>query len=447
MLRSLAQTWSRHAVGFRQGELDDGDGVTTMVVTLIGGPAFLVGALMVTVDELTVAQILLVAPLAALAGGTLVAVSAAMAAQTGANASWLLRPSFGRVGSVVVSVLRLAMVVVWGVIGLQLAGELTVNAADAAGLTFIDGTVAIVVVAVIGFLLTAMGLSGTIKTVIRKPLFVSSVLLVMVLAWRLAAPGTGFAGGGDGLVWKAVQRGVELAAVFIPFVQTVARRLHNEDDAMTSFGVGYAVPATVMLAAGAIMAVRLGGLPTDLTGIEVGTAAFALAFAWVLIAEIDQTFSAFVASGSEAVGILTRGATWVVGLVMVAAVIGLALAGPSLPFEWADLLTAVVFPAALIAAADFYLARDSHYTEADIYGGTEGLLNLPGVSCWLAAVALGQLLDPIGPEQWTSMLGRMDLASDLPWRLIVSLVMAGVYVLVVRWRDLRTSSVYELRGV
>lgn len=447
MLRSLAEAWSRHAVGFRQGELDDGDAVATMVVTLIGGPAFLVGALMVTVDGLTVAQILLVAPLAALGGGTLVAVSASMAAQTGANASWLLRPSFGRWGSILVSLIRLGMVVAWGAIGLQLAGEMTVNAAEAAGLTFVDGTIAVVLISVLGLLLIAMGLSGAIKVAFRRPLFFGSVVLVMLLAWRLAAAGGGFAGGGDGSFWKALQRGVELAAVFIPFVQTVARRLHDEDDAMTSFGVGYAVPATVMLAAGSILAVRLEGLPTDLTGIEVGTAAFALAFAWVLIAEIDQAFSAFVAAGSEAVGIVTVGATWMVGLVIVAGVIGLALAGPTLPVDWANLLTSIAFPAALIAAADFYLARDHYYTEADIYGGTEGVVNLPGVSCWLAAVALGQLLDANGPEQWTSLFGRVDLAADLPWRLIIGVVLAGVYVLVVRWRDLRTSSVYELRGV
>ncbi len=448
MMRSLGQAWSRDAVGFRQGELDDGDGVATMVVTLIGGPALIVGALLVTDDGLSVGQILLIAPVAALVGAALVGVSAAMAAQTGANSSWLLRPSFGRAGSLVVSVARLAMVAAWAVIGLQIAGDWTDSLLTDAGMSPAP-QMGIGVVAVLGLVLVVLGLVTTIRIVIRKPLFILSVLLVAFVAWRVAAAGVPFAAGGDGSFWVGVQRAVEMAVIFIPFVQTVARRLHNDEDALTSFGVGYAIPATVMLIAGAIIAMRLGEFPFDLLGLEVGTTAVALAVAWVLVAEVDQAFSGFVAAGSESVGLLRLGPTWVIGFLVVGLVVVGAIMMPDLPIEWAALLTAVVFPAALISAADFYFARDHHYTEADIYGrgDTEGFLNVMGMTCWILAVILGHILDPVGPAEWTSLIPRLELDMDLPWRLIMALLLAAFYVVFQIWQGRRAASVYELRGI
>lgn len=448
MMRPLGQTWSRDAVGFRQGELDDGDGVATMVVTLIGGPALVVGALLVSSDGLSIGQVLLVAPVAALLGAALVAVSAAMAAQTGANSTWLLRPPFGRAGSIVVSAVRLVMVATWAIVGVRLAGEWSASAIESAG-TSVQPVVGIGVVALLGLLLAWLGLVRTIRVVIRKPLFILSVALVAFVAWRVASTGLAFPTGGDGSFWVGVQRAVEMSVVFIPFVQTVARRLYNDEEAMTSFGVGYAIPATVMLIAGALLALRLGDFPFDLIGLEVGAAAFVIAAAWVLVAEIDQAFSAFVAAGSEAVGILRAGPTWMIGLVVAAAICTAALMVPELPLELAGLLTALVFPAALISAADFYFARDHYYTESDIYGSgeTEGFLNVVGMACWLLAVALGQVLDPIGPSDWTEAVPAVDLEVDLPWRLIMAVLLAAFYIVFHAWRDRKVASVYELRGL
>ena len=448
MMRSLDQTWSRDAVGFKQGELEDGDGVATMVVTLIGGPALVVGAILATVDGLSVGQILLVAPVAALVGAALVGVSAAMAAQTGANSTWLLRPPFGRAGAIVVSAFRLAMVAIWAIIGLQVAGDWTTSAIEEAGAS-VSPLVGIAVIAAAGLGLASFGLVRTVRWVFRKPLFVFSVLLVAVVAWRVAASEVSFPSGAEGSFWVGVQRAVEMAVVFIPFVQTVARRLHNDEEAMSSFGVGYAIPATVMLIAGAILAMRLGEFPFDLLGLEVGPTAVAVAVAWVLIAEIDQAFSGFVAAGSEAAGILRIGSTWILGVIVVVAIAAAAMVFPSMPLEWGSLLAAIVFPAALISAADFYFARDHHYTETDIYGSgdTQGLFNVSGVALWLLAVILGQILDPIGPEEWTSLIPRPDLDIDLPWRLIMAILLAVFYVVFHAWQDRRAAAVYDLRGI
>src|SRR5690606_6146344 len=55
--------------------------------------------------------------------------------------------------------------------------------------------------------------------------------------------------------------------------------------------------------------------------------AAAIAIAWVVIAEVDQAFAAFVAAGSESVGIVKAGDTAVVGLVAVIVVAGRLLPG------------------------------------------------------------------------------------------------------------------------
>lgn len=442
------EVWSREAVGYRQGELEGGDGVATMVVTLIGGPALLIGSELVTGGGLALGQILLVAPVAALLGATLIGSSATMAAQTGANSTWLLRPAFGTFGSHVISLFRLAMVAVWAVIGLQLAGNWLDSAVTQAGIVSTGPVVPLVVVALLGIGMAAMGLVPTIKTFYRKPLFVGSVFLVAVLAWRLMETAGGVGFGGEGSFWSGLQMAAEMAVVFVPFVESVARRLNDQDEAMSSFGVGYAVPATLMMVAGAILAFELGGI-ADLTGLGAGTAGAAVAAAWVLIAEVDQAFSSFTAAGSEGAGVIPALAPAVVGLVVVVGIVIAAAVLPAVPLSVASLLTAVVFPAALISVADFNFTRDRYYTEADIYGsgGIEGFLNVPGIALWLIAVIVGQLLDPVGPQTWLEIVPDIGPDWDLPWRLIIAVVAAAGYVVVTRWHQQRATSVYELRGV
>jgi purine-cytosine permease-like protein len=446
MFNSLRQTWGREAVAYRRGELDDGDGVATMVVTLIGGPALVVGAVLITDGGLGLGQVLLAAPLGALLGAVLVGSSAIMAAQTGANGTWLLRPAFGRGGSVLVSLCRLLAVALWAVIGLQIAGEWAGGSATGLGVD-LPAVFWVGVVAALGLLLVLLGLVTTVRVVIRKPLFIASVLLVAVAAWQLAGTGGAQPGVSGASFWAGMQLTVEAAVIFLPFVEALARRLEDDEGAMTSFAVAYAVPATLMFAAGGVIAYRLGGLE-DLTGIGAGSAGMTLVVVWVLVMEVDQAFSAFVAAGAEAVGVMKIGAAWFVGLIAVIAVIAVALMVTEVPASWGFLAAAGVFPAALISVTNFHLARDRHYTEVDIYGSMEGLVNVAGVGCWLGAVAIGQLLDPVGPAEWLELIPTTAAtATDLPWRLIVALVAATVYLLIERWGTSRRAAVYQVRGV
>ncbi|MFP3914191.1 MAG: hypothetical protein ACLFWM_04900, partial [Actinomycetota bacterium] len=303
MLNSLRQTWSREAVGYRRGELEDGDGVAAMVVTLIGGPALVVGAMLVTVGELSLGQVLLVAPVGALLGAVLVGSSATMAAQTGANGTWLMRPAFGRGGSVVVSVLRLVMVGAWAVVGLRLASRWIAASAGEQEMAVAE-PVWLAVLTVLGMALVLVGIVPVVKVVVRKPLFIASVLLVGVLAWQVSTGSiAGATGNAGGSFWEGVQLTVEAAVVFLPFVEALARRLHDDEVAMSSFAVGYAVPATLMFAAGAFLAYESDNL-ADLGAGAIGAAGVAVLIAWVVIAEVDQAFAGFVSAGAEAIGVL-----------------------------------------------------------------------------------------------------------------------------------------------
>src|SRR5690554_5003222 len=436
MFDAIRRSWSRDAVGFRQGELEDGDGMAATVVALIGGPALVVGSALVTADALSIGQVMLVAPVAALLGCFFAGSSARMAAQTGAPGTWILRPAFGRGGSVVVSMARLAMVALWAMVGLRYAGGWAERAGDHYGVA-LPAEAWIGVVALLGLLLLLFGGAETVvKRVIRLPLFAGSVLLVGVLAWSVASRAGSLTGDGGGAVWSGLERAIEASVIFVPYIESVARRLRHDEEAMATFSVSYAVPATLMFAAGGVLALLYGNLGELLPVSPAGGAA-AIAIAWVVIAEVDQAFAAFVAAGSESVGIVKAGDTAVVGLVAVIVVAGAAVAAPAVPTDMAFLASAVVFPAILIASLDFHLVRDAYYPEADIYGRTEKAVNLAGFLCWTAAVVVGQLLDPIGPTYWIGAVDVVGIDVELPWRLIAAVVAGGAYVIISRWTQHR----------
>ena len=445
MFDSIRRSWSRDAVGFRQGELDDGDGMAATVVAVIGGPALVVGAALVAVDALTIGQVMLVAPVAALLGCFFAGSAARMAAQTGAPGTWILRPAFGRGGSVVVSVVRLLMIGLRAVVGLGYAGGWAERAASESGLA-LPVEVWVGVIVLLGLLMLGLGLETTVKRLIRLPLFAGSVLLVGVLAWVVASRAGSIGGDGGGSFWAGTQRAIEAAVVFIPYIEAVARRLRHDEEAMPTFSVSYAVPATLMFAAGAVLALLFSDI-SDLTRLGGAGGPAAIAIAWVVIAEVDQAFAAFVAAGSESVGIVKTGDTLLVGLVSVGLIVVAAVAAPAVPADLAFLATSIVFPAMLIASLDFHLVEESYYPEADIYGRTERAVNLSGFTCWLFAVVFGQLLDPVGPPTWTDSVDLVALDADLPWRLIAAVVAGAAYVLIARWTQHRTTSVYGVRDV
>lgn len=449
MFRSINQTWSRNAVGYRRGELEEGDGVATMVATTVGGPALIIGALLYTNDGLGIAQILLIAPIAAVLGGAIVGGSARMAASTGADGAWLSYPSLGRVGSWFMSWLRLAMIALWAAVGLRLVGEWGSEAMSAGGFSVTSPLVAMAVIAGLGVLMTYLGLVRTIKVVIRRPIFWLSVILIAVLGWRLASMGGVSLTGVSGPFWPGVQRAVEMSALFVPFVQQVARRLHNDEEAVAAFGVGYTIPVVLMLLAGAVFALRVGGLPSDLTSIAAGTNGVILAIGWLVVAEADQVFASLVAAGTEAIGIVPVVPPVVVGTLSTGGVLALAFVVSDPPLAWASLATALVFPAVVIAVADFYLVKGRYYAEAETYGATAGqsAFNLVGICMWILAVFFGQMLNPLGPQAYLDLLPSFSTSGDLPWRLVMALVGGIGYVVLSRWQARRQASVFELRGV
>lgn len=443
-MESLSKIWSRSPVGFRLGELEEGDGLGAMVVTLVGGPALVVGASLAN-SGLSLVQVLFLAPLAGVVGGLIVGASARMAASTGATGAWLLRPTFGLVGSWLISALRLVMVGLWTAISLQLAGRWGDAVLDSYGLGIGSAGVTIVVAAIALTLVMAAPF-GTIRYVLRRPLFWLSVVLIGVTAWQVG-PRVGSVQTDGGLFWQGLQQAVEMAAVFVPFAQTIGRRLRDDEAANTGFGIGYMVPASVMLVGGAVFS-HLAGGPSNIVGMDPLVVGVGLAAAWVVVGEVDQAFAGFLAAGGEATGVVYRGWVVAVGAVAALGAVAVALLIPDLPVAWAELVTALVFPAALIAVADYFLARDRYYSESEVYGirGGEALVNVVGLATWLLAIILGQLLDPIGPDRWVALMPVVPADPNVPWRLLMAVVAAIGYVVLIRWRT-RRATTSEIRRV
>lgn len=450
MLERIEQSWGRDPIGYRKGELAGPDGVAATAVVLVGGPAFLIGARFVGDLGLSIVQVLLVAPLAAILGGLVIGTSARIAATTGTHATWLLRPPFGLAGSRVVSAIRLLAVALWAIIGLQFVADWGTGAVQAAGLA--DGgwagPTAVALVVVLGVVMLVSGLVPAVRIVMRRPLFWSSVVLLAIVAWRMAEVGT-VTSTDTGSFWPAVQEATEMAVVFVPFIQAVARRLKDDDEAQTSFGVGYAIPATLMFLSGALFGGLVGTVPTDLAVLAVGGAGGIFAIAWILIAEVDQAFAAFVAGGAEGAGISTRVPEWLPGTIVMVAVVGVGAFGPRVNVALASLITALAFPAALISIVDFYVAHKGYYSQSEVLGavGESRIVNVVGMGCWLVVVILGQVIDPVGPDQWLSTMPDITFADGLPWRLLMAILGAAGYLVLWRWQEGRVGRVHELRGV
>ena len=390
------------------------------------------------------------APLAALLGGAVAGTSARMAATTGAHGSWLLRPSFGVAGSRVVALVRLAVVVLWAIIGLQYAGEWLAESAAAAGMAVGSWAtpVAIGLLAAVGFVLVAWGLVPTVRLLIRRPLFWGSVVLLGVVAWQVIDLGRIDTGSTQGF-WPGVQEATEMAVILVPFLQSVARRLRDDDEAHASFGVGYAVPVTLVLLMGAFIGSLAGGIPADLSVVAAGSVGAMIAIAWIVVAEVDQAFAAFTSGGAEATSIVARTPEWIAGAVVATGVVAVAAFGPTVNLTLGSLLAAIAFPAALISIADFYVAHRQYYSQSELFGaaGEARIVNVVGMASWVVVVMLGQAIDPVGPEAWMSLMPDVDLAEGLPWRLLMALLGATAYLVLLRWQEGRVGAVHELRGV
>lgn len=273
--------------------------------------------------------------------------------------------------------------------------------------------------------------------------------MVAVLGWELATQGIGVSGGGSGTIWPGMQRAVEMSAVFVPLFQTVGRRMQREEVALSSYGVSYVVTVTLMLVLGALLATLGGDLGSHQFISQAGSLGLAATIAWVLVTEVDQVFMSLVAAGSEAAGIIPVVSPVAVGAVMAAGMVAASTVMEELPIELASLLTALVFPSVVIAAADFFVAKGRYYAEADTYGAHAGeaRINLVGVGMWILAVVLGQVLSPVGPAWWVERLPATALSDVLPWRPLMAVVAGIGYVVLIRWRERRAARVFELRGV
>lgn len=446
MRGTVGQLWGRDPIGYRQGDLTASDGVAVAAVTMVGGPALVVGTVMVTLEGLGLLQILLVAPIVAILGGLMIGASARMAASTGASSVWLLRPSFGRIGSRLVAVLRLIMIGLWAGVVLSLVGDWGADAAIAWGLG-LSSAVVILAVAGLAFLMAIWG-SRTIMVAIRLPLFIASIAIVAVAAMFVVQEGAPPLPGGGGSIWPGLERGIEMAAVFVPFVQLVARRITDDQNAAFSFGVGYVIPATVTIVLGAVFASQLGGWPVELIAAAPGATGAMFAVAWVVVSEVDQVFAGFVAGGSEMAGIVPGVAEWLLGLTASVAIVGAALVMGDDAIHLASLVTAVVFPAIVIAIADFFFSSDRYYSESDLYGAEagRGSWNLIGLLCWLGAVVVGQWIDSMEPLSSVAAVAVPGIV-DGPWRMVAALGAALVYLALTRRLERRGASVHELRGV
>lgn len=444
MREDLGPLWGVDPVGYRQGNLSAAHAVASSGTALVGGPVLVVGAIGVLAGGVSVAQLLLIAPMAAILGGILVGGSARMAAATGAPPTALLRPIVGSVGSRMASLLRLGAVLCWASVVLLFAGRWAQGGLSQLGVS-LPLAVPVIVIALLGMGLT-LGGSWSIHNLIRRPLYVASIAVAMLAVFALFRGSTISGGSGDASIWPLLQIAVEICVIFVPFVQVLGRHLDDEAEATGAFGIGYVIPAAVGFVLGGLLGAWAGVWPFELAAIEPATTGALFALIWVVVAEIDQVYAAFTAGGSEASGIAAKAPVWLVAVLLAGASTGLTLVNPTDLVAIAGLATAVVFPIVALSVADFFWVRGRFYSESELYAeaGVRQRGGWLGIVCWMAAVAAGQLVNP------SDLLGDPVIGglAGGPWRLVATAAAVGLYVGVNRLLARRESSTESsLRGL
>jgi purine-cytosine permease-like protein len=393
-----------------------------MAMAVAGIPALLVGAELFG-QGLDFAQLIIVVPLGAIAGGAIVGLVGRQAAASAAPGAFLFRAPLGSIGAALFNLSRLALTLAWATLILSVASRWLQSALINFDLRLPD-YVSSGIVALLAIALFFNGFSWTFDF-LRRRLFVLVIVLTLIVVWRLLnrsdptgdEPLTaGFPAAIDGLLG--------LAIVWSTLASDAGGYGHREDETASGLGFGFAIATLAFVLAGA--AVSRVGVLDPVSAFGGGLVGAILLLAWVPVMEIDGT-GGLLASTTVSLQSIIRAMPAYVGLILGAgvAIVGSQMLDTSTIRDVISIVTLLVGPAVSLLLVDAWLINPGGYHSDELFRwrGEYGTFNFFGVVSWLAGAALGVWLRPDlgvlpgGPELGPAVLLGMLTSAILYWPL------------------------------
>lgn len=442
--------WSRGPIAYRDAQLESSDFTAAMTLFVAGIPALLVGAELSGLG-VGMGQLILAAPLGALAGALLVGLLGKQAAASGAPGAYLGRPAFGSIGSVLFSVARLAFVLSWAALIIQIAGRWAVTAVAAWNLK-VPAVVTMVVVVILALASFLPGPAWAARLLLRKRIFGIAIVVLLVAAWRILstadATSQTAAQGSFLITFDAV---FSLAILWSTIGSDLAAYAHRDEEAATGLGYGFSIATLLFVLAGAAFASRFGGIDSDLTLLAPGTLGAILALLWVPLMEVDG-LGGLAASSAWSAETLLPGIPPRVLFVFAGggAFVAAFLFDQELLRSVADLALSVVTPAVAVILADAYLVRGGAYSADELFRwkGDYGFLNLIGLGSWVTGAVVTTWLRPKSAviREWLPTWPG-DGPGGLPGILIGFLLAGVIYFIIGKLIYGRGAPTYRVRGM
>lgn len=442
--------WSRGPIGYRDAQLESSDFTAAMTLFVAGIPALLVGAELSGVG-IGMGQLILAAPLGALAGAFLVGLLGKQAAASGAPGAYLGRPAFGSIGNILFAIGRLALTLSWAALIVQIAGRWIGSAVSTWNLSvpLVASMAALATLAIAAFI---PGPLWSSRILLRKRIFGIAIVVLLIAAWQILsgadATSEGAVRGNFLVAFDAV---LGLSILWSTIGSDIAGFAHRDDEAATGLGYGYAIATLLFVLGGGAFASQLGGVDSDLTLLGTGTVGAILALLWVPLMEVDG-LGGLVASSAWSAESILPGVPPRVLLVLAGggAFVGGFLVDHEMLRALADVALSVVAPAVAVILTDAYLVRGGSYSADDLFRwhGNYGFLNLIGLASWATGTAVAIWLRPV---EGVVLEWLPDWAGDgrtgLPGILIGLLVGGVVYLAMGKLVLGRVARTYRVRGM
>lgn len=442
--------WSRGPIGYRDAQLESSDFTAAMTLFVAGIPSLLIGAELAGLG-IGMGQLILAAPLGALAGAFLVGLLGKQAAASGAPGAYLGRPAFGSIGNTLFAVARLALTLSWSALIIQIAARWILSAASTWDLS-LPLAISMAALAILAIAAFVPGPLWSSRILLRKRIFGIAIVVLLVAAWQILS-GTDATPDGAvrGSFVAAFDAVLGLSILWSTIGSDIAGFAHRDDEAATGLGYGYVIATLLFVLGGGAFASQLGGVDSDLTLLGTGTLGAILALLWVPLMEVDG-LGGLVASSAWSAESMLPGIPPRALLVLAGggAFVSALLLDHEILRSLADVSLSVVTPAVGVILADAYLVRGGSYSADDLYRwhGNYGFLNLIGLISWAAGAAVAIWLRPVdgSVSEWLPSWAGQGTAG-LPGILIGLLVGGIVYFAMGKLVLGRVARTYRVRGM
>lgn len=363
-------------------------------VSLLGFGGALAIAAPAGFTHLSLAAALTAAVVGTLLGTVVLAASAVPGARTGAPAMVLLRGVFGARLSAVPTVLNITQCLGWSTF------EMVVIADGARTVTHQTGPRWAYVVGA-GVLTTLLALRplGVIR-VLRRYVTAVMVLAVAYLAVQLlpraqpvhlATSWTGF--------WSGTDAAVAVAVSWVPLVSDYSRHSRRPRDAFWGTFLGYGTTQIVCFGLGLVTLGLVADDPTRIFSTFLAVPLGAVAFAVLVVREVDQTFTTVYSTAVSAQNLRPLADRRVLAVAVGALSTGLALTldiGRYASFLY--LIGSVFVPLAAVLLIDYVISRGATRWDLTTTSPARPLLLLP----WALGFGVYQLINPGGIGWWAT---------------------------------------------